>query len=60
MRRPASLALAGTALVVLTVGAAPFLAAAADHLDAPIVKTEHALDDERDEAEALLAAAEAG
>ena len=44
MRRPASLALAGTALVVLTVGAAPFLAAAADHLDAPIVKTEHALD----------------
>jgi hypothetical protein len=29
---------------VLAVGAAPFLAAAADHLDAPIVKTEHALD----------------
>ena len=39
-----NLAAAGTALVVLTLGAAPFLASAADHLDAPIVKNNHALD----------------
>jgi hypothetical protein len=39
-----NLAAAGTALVVLTLGAAPFLASAADHLDAPIVKTHHSLD----------------
>ena len=39
-----TLAAAGTALVVLTLGAAPFLTAAADHLDAPIVKNNHALD----------------
>ena len=32
---PRKLAMFGTALVVLTVGAAPFLASAADHLDAP-------------------------
>ena len=32
---PRKLAMLGTALVVLTVGAAPFLASAADHLDAP-------------------------
>lgn len=39
-----NLAAAGTALVVLTIGAAPFLTSAADHLDSPIVKTKHALD----------------
>ncbi len=39
-----NLAAAGTALVVLTIGAAPFLTSAADHLDSPIVKTQHALD----------------
>ena len=39
-----NLAAAGTALVVLTLGAAPFLTSAADHLDAPIVKNNHALD----------------
>ncbi len=35
MRTPAKLATFGAALVVLTVGAAPFLTSAADHLDAP-------------------------
>ena len=35
MRSPRTLALFGTALLVLTVGAAPLLTAAADHLDAP-------------------------
>lgn len=39
-----NLAAAGTALVVLTLGAAPFFTSAADHLDAPIVKNNHALD----------------
>jgi hypothetical protein len=39
-----NLAAAGTALVVLTIGAAPFLTSAADHLDAPIVKNNHPLD----------------
>jgi len=39
-----NLAAAGTALVVLTIGAAPFLTSAAYHLDAPIVKLNHALD----------------
>jgi hypothetical protein len=42
--RVKNLAAAGTALIVLTLGAAPFLASAADHLDAPIVKNNHALD----------------
>ena len=32
---PRKLAMLGTALVVLTIGAAPFLTSAADHLDAP-------------------------
>jgi hypothetical protein len=39
-----NLAAAGTTIVVLTLGAAPFFTSAADHLDAPIVKNNHALD----------------
>lgn len=35
---------AGAALLVLTVGAAPFLASAADHLESPNAKANHALD----------------
>lgn len=42
--RPKTFAALGTALVVLTLGAAPFLTSAADHLDSPIVKNNHALD----------------
>jgi uncharacterized protein DUF4331 len=34
----------GAAAVVLTIGAAPFLANAADHLDSPNAKANHALD----------------
>ncbi|HEY8168797.1 MAG TPA: DUF4331 family protein [Candidatus Limnocylindrales bacterium] len=46
MRKPFALATIGTALVVLTVGAAPLLTSAADHLDAPALKndTDHSLD----------------
>ena len=46
MRKPFALATFGTALVVLTVGAAPLLTSAADHLDAPALKneTDHPLD----------------
>jgi hypothetical protein len=35
---------AGAALVVLTIGAAPFLASGADHLESPNAKANHALD----------------
>ncbi len=42
--RPKNIAAVGAAIVLLTIGAAPFFTSAADHLDAPIVKTEHALD----------------
>ena len=42
--RPKTFAALGTALVVLTIGAAPFLTSAADHLDSPIVKSNNALD----------------
>lgn len=42
--RPRTFAALGTALVVLALGAAPFLTSAADHLDSPIVKLNHALD----------------
>lgn len=38
------LAAAGAALVILTIGAAPFLASAADHLESPNAKANHALD----------------
>ncbi len=46
MRKPLALATFGTALVVLTFGAAPLLTSAADHLDAPALKneTDHPLD----------------
>lgn len=46
MRKPLALATIGTALVVLTFGAAPLLTSAADHLDAPALKneTDHPLD----------------
>ena len=46
MRKPVALAAFGTALVVLTIGAAPLLTSAADHLDAPALKneTDHPLD----------------
>jgi hypothetical protein len=42
--RPKTFAALGTALVLLTLGAAPFLTSAADHLDSPITKANHALD----------------
>lgn len=42
--RPKTIAALGTAIVVLTIGAAPFLTSAADHLDSPITKANHALD----------------
>ena len=35
---------AGAALIVLTVGAAPFIASGADHLESPNAKANHALD----------------
>jgi hypothetical protein len=41
MRRSLSVTALGTAIVVLTVGVAPFLASAADHLDAPNVGSIH-------------------
>jgi hypothetical protein len=46
MRKPLALAMVGTAVVVLTFGAAPMLTSAADHLDAPALKneTDHPLD----------------
>src|SRR4249919_692976 len=46
MRKPLALATIGTAVVVLTFGAAPLLTSAADHLDAPALKneTDHPLD----------------
>jgi hypothetical protein len=46
MRKLVALAVAGTALVVLTIGAAPLLTSAADHLDAPALKNDadHPLD----------------
>ena len=46
MRKPLALATVGTAIVVLTIGAAPLLTSAADHLDAPALKNEadHPLD----------------
>ncbi len=46
MRKPMALTVVGTALVVLTIGAAPLLTSAADHLDAPALKneTDHPLD----------------
>jgi len=46
MRKPVAFAALGTALVVLTIGAAPLLTSAADHLDAPALKneTDHPLD----------------
>ena len=44
MRITSKLALLGTAAVVLTVGAAPFMTSAADHLEAPLAKANHALD----------------
>ncbi len=34
----------GAAVVILTIGAAPFLTSAADHLDSPNAKANHALD----------------
>lgn len=40
MRKPVALATVGTALVVLTIGAAPLLTSAADHLDAPGLKND--------------------
>jgi Domain of unknown function (DUF4331) len=40
----ARLTTAAAALVVLTVGAAPFLASGADHLESPNAKANHALD----------------
>jgi hypothetical protein len=44
MRKPQKLATLGVAAVVLTIGAAPFLTSAADHLDSPNAKANHALD----------------
>lgn len=46
MRKPMALAVVGTAIVVLTIGAAPLLTSAADHLDAPALNnmTDHPLD----------------
>lgn len=41
MRRTLSVTALGAAVVVLTLGAAPFLASAADHLDAPNVGSIH-------------------
>jgi hypothetical protein len=41
MRRALSVAVLGTAMVVLTVGAAPLLSLAADHLDAPNLGSIH-------------------
>jgi hypothetical protein len=44
MLSKARLTTAAAALVVLTVGAAPFLASGADHLESPNAKANHALD----------------
>ena len=44
MPRARNLAVLGAAAVILTVGAAPILSSAADHLDAPLTKANHALD----------------
>jgi hypothetical protein len=44
MRTVPRFSLLGAAIVVLTVGAAPFLASAADHLEAPLAKANHDLD----------------
>ena len=44
MSRTSRWAALGAAAVVLTIGAAPFLTSAADHLDSPNAKANHALD----------------
>jgi hypothetical protein len=44
MLSKSKLTAAGAALLVLTVGAAPFLASGADHLESPNAKANHALD----------------
>jgi hypothetical protein len=44
MPRARSLTMLGAAAVVLTVGASPMLSNAADHLEAPLAKANHALD----------------
>ncbi|HEV8489006.1 MAG TPA: DUF4331 family protein [Candidatus Limnocylindrales bacterium] len=44
MRTLPRLPVLGAAIVILTVGAAPFLASAADHLEAPLAKANHDLD----------------
>jgi hypothetical protein len=44
MRTVPRISLLGTAIIVLTIGAAPFLASAADHLEAPLAKANHDLD----------------
>jgi hypothetical protein len=44
MPRARNLTMLGAAAVVLTIGVAPILSNAADHLEAPLTKANHALD----------------